>query len=331
MKKIALVLITGICLLSPSLYATHTHKTKPVARNASLAEDSVLNAIASYQFYADSVEKSVKYQHGTIPLDSGIGTIQIPEGFKYIDKQQAEHILYDLWHNRKADISTLGMILPEKSGVLSDSSFAFNIEYSDIGYVKDDDADKIDYNDLLKQMQEEDRQNNIDRVKEGYQPIYLIGWATKPYYDKERKILHWAKELKFGNDSIHTLNYNVRILGRKGVLVLNAIATMDQLKNVQTNLPKVMNIVSFSDGNQYKDFNPSIDKVAAWTIGGLVAGKILAKVGLWAVILKFGKVIVLAIVGAFAALRKRIAALFGRKKKDDDDMPPGVIRPSDKW
>lgn len=79
-----------------------------------------------------------------------------------------------------------------------------------MGYVEDDDANSINYDDLLKTNQEENQQ----RINEGYSPIQLIGWAAKPFYDNNKKVLHWAKELNFGGDSLNTLNYNLRILGR---------------------------------------------------------------------------------------------------------------------
>jgi uncharacterized membrane-anchored protein len=87
-------------------------------------------------------------------------------------------------------------------------------------------------------------------MKEGYESIAIIGWAAQPYYDKQKKVLHWAKEIK-----------------------------------------------NYADGNKYADFNPDIDDVAAWTIGGLVAGKVLAKAGIFALLLKNIKLIALAIGG----------------------------------
>jgi uncharacterized membrane-anchored protein len=84
--------------------------------------------------------------------------------------------------------------------------------------VKDDDAEKIDYDDLLKEMQDGANEANAERIKEGYDPIHLIGWAQKPFYDKTSHKLHWAKELQFGTDSLHTLNYNIRALEEKACL-----------------------------------------------------------------------------------------------------------------
>jgi uncharacterized membrane-anchored protein len=178
---------------------------------------------------------------------------------------------------------------------------AFIITYDEMGYVKDDDADEIDYDELLKEMQSDAASANDERAKLGYESIAIIGWAAKPYYDSERKVLHWAKEIKFGENEGTTLNYNVRILGRKGVLVLNAVSSMMELPEVQQNIEPVLASVTYTDGNKYADFNPDLDEVAAWTIGGLVAGKVLAKVGIFALLLKNIKLIGLAIAGLATA------------------------------
>lgn len=272
----------------------------------------------------DSVEKSFKYQHGTIKIRNGVGTITVPAGFKYLEPIQAERVLTEIWGNPKSENLTLGLILPEKQGILDDKGYVFNLQYDEIGYVKDDDADDIDYEELLTNMQKESEEENKERVKAGYPPISIAGWAAKPFYDKHRHILHWAKNLKFGNDSLNTLNYNVRVLGRKGVLVLNAIATMDQLNPVKAGIPHVLNIVNFSDGYKYSDFDPKIDDVAAWTIGGLVAGKILAKVGFFALLLKFWKLIAVGFVAIGSFIKKKF---FG--KKDEDAVP--VIESGSQW
>jgi uncharacterized membrane-anchored protein len=165
--------------------------------------------------YVDSVEKSFTYQHGTIKLSNGVGEINVPEGFKYLDGPQATKVLVDLWGNPPGENISLGMILPEDRGVISNTGYVFNVEYDEIGYVKDDDADDIDYDDLLTELKKETSQANQQRQAQGYEPITIVGWAAKPYYDSDRKILHWAKEVQFGHDSINTLNYNVPNSGKK--------------------------------------------------------------------------------------------------------------------
>lgn len=268
----------------------------------------------SLQWKMDSLENTFKYQTGTIALSNGIGTIEVPKGFKYLDATQSEYALTEVWGNPKGT-GTLGMLFPENTGVTTAGSFVFNIQYDELGYVKDDDAGDINYDDLLKDMQKETEEGNAEREKEGYEPIHLVGWAAKPSYNADKKVLYWAKEIQFGSAETNTLNYNVRVLGRKGVVVLNAIAGMDALAEVDKEIPLVLSSFSFSEGNRYGDFNPEVDEVAAWTIGGLVAGKVLAKVGFFALILKFWKIIGVAIIAGGGALWKRIR---GRKNEEEE-------------
>ena len=250
----------------------------------------------STKLFFDSLEASFSYQDGVIELEDGIGILHVPEGFRYLDATQAAYVIHDLWGNPHGT-GTLGMIVPKDSGITDEQSWAFIITYDEMGFVKDDDADDIDYDDLMEEMQADAAAANEERTKAGYESIAIVGWASKPYYDSEKKVLHWAKEIKFGETDGTTLNYNVRILGRKGVIVLNAVASMLQLPDVKQNVEPVLASFSYSDGNTYADFNPELDEVAAWTIGGLVAGKVLAKAGILALLLKNIKLILLAIGG----------------------------------
>jgi uncharacterized membrane-anchored protein len=276
--------------------------------------DSTAIMLEQYAKMKDSINNSMHYKTGAIELKGGMAKLTIPAGFKYLDIEQSRYILEDIWGNPK-DEAILGMIFPEKGGPLEDSSYAFVITFEDMGYVKDDDANKIDYKELLDQMHKDEPAMNLQRQKEGYPSIHMVGWAQPPYYDEKNKILHWAKELKFGDADGSTLNYDIRILGRKGILSLNAIAGIDELPRVKKDIPKILNIAEFTDGNRYADFNDNTDKIAAYTVGGLVAGKVLLKVGFFA---KFWKLILLAIAGIGGA----IAKIFKKKKQPAVDLNP---------
>lgn len=260
----------------------------------------------------DSINGTFIYQTGKVILGNGV-VLNIPKGFRYLDEKQSHRVLEELWGNPKAE--TMGMLFPEKQGPVDDEVWAFDIMFEDIGYVKDEDADKINYDDLLKQMKKETSEANAGRVKDGFEAIDFVGWASTPYYDKGNKTLHWAKEIKFGDSEVNTLNYNVRVLGRKGVLSMNAIGTMPQLAEIKQQIPAILKSASFENGHAYADFDPKVDEVAAWTIGGLVAGKVLAKVGFFAIIAKFGKFIVMGLIAGGAALYKFIT---GRRRKEEE-------------
>lgn len=270
------------------------------------------------QAFSDSINTRYTFVSGKVDLADGVASLNVPEGFKFLDAPQSREVIVDLWENPPGVAeSVLGMIFPANSTVL-DHTYAFVVEYDAMGYVSDADADDINYDELLTTMKEDDVAENQQRKEEGYGTLDLIGWAAPPYYDKERKVLHWAKELHAEEAEGNTLNYNVRVLGRKGVLVLNAVAGMEALEEVKTNIPAVLDMASFNPGYTYGEFDSSVDEVAAWTVGGLVAGKVLAKAGILALILKNIKLVFIALAAVGAGIWRFVS---GRRKKEEPPAP----------
>jgi uncharacterized membrane-anchored protein len=228
-----------------------------------------------------------------------IASLDIPKGFKFLDGKQAAYVLHDVWKNPYSE--SLGMLMPEGKSPYLMGCWAVEITYEEDGHVKDDDAKGIKYDELLTQMQQQVTESNPERVKQGSKGLELTGWAEAPYYDAKTHKLYWAKKLKEVGDSVEFLNYNIRVLGRKGVLVLNAIGGLDQLGEIKAQTPTILSATNFTSGNTYEEFNSSIDKVAAYGIAGLIAGGILAKTGLFAkigiLLLKFLKPLLVAIAG----------------------------------
>jgi uncharacterized membrane-anchored protein len=268
-----------------------------------------------------AIASSLKWQTGTVTLKDGLAKIDLTNDFRFLDHDDAGKVLHDIWGN-PADPDVLGMIFPSDVGPADPGSWGVVITYEEGGYVKDDDADKINYDDLLKQMQQQDTEVNGERQKEGYPTIDLVGWAAPPRYDKTSHKLYWAKDLKFGADTVDTLNYCIRILGRRGVLQLNVVADMDHFSTVDQKVPAILSMVDFQPGNQYADFDPKIDKVAEYGLAALVAGGALgaaAKLGLlagaWKLILwacaAFYKVIIVAVVAIGASIKKLWAKVRG--------------------
>ena len=249
---------------------------------------------------------------GQIALGNGLATLKIPNGFRDLNGPDANKILVQLWGNPPGQ-EPLGLLMPEVSP-LDPSAWAVIITYDEDGYVKDHDAEKIDYNDLLKQMQKGTHDANPERTKQGYPTMELIGWAAPPRYDRDSHKLYWAKEIKFADTTENTLNYNIRMLGRRGVLVLNAVAAMSQLPEIEKATPQILSAIDYNAGNRYADFNPaSGDKVATYGLAALVAGGVAPKLGLfkglWIAILAAKKFIFIGAVAIAAWFRK----LFGKK------------------
>jgi uncharacterized membrane-anchored protein len=276
-----------------------------VAEETKLTPEQEKNLI-----WAKNLWQSLDRQHGEIKLPNGVATLKVPEQFYYLNPVDAEKVLVEVWHNPPTP-KRLGMLFPAGSTPFDEAAWAVTIDYEEDGYVADKDADQIDYKELLSQMQEDTSAASKERVKQGYESIELVGWAANPFYDKKSNKLHWAKEIKFGDQKLNTLNYSIRVLGRKGVLVLNFIAGIDQLKLIEARLNEVLAIAEFNDGFKYDEFNPSLDKVAAYGIGALVAGKVIAKTGILITLLLFLKKFgIFILVGATA-----LAGKFFRRNK----------------
>jgi uncharacterized membrane-anchored protein len=257
----------------------------------------------------------LRFQQGKITLEGNIATLDLPPNFHYLGPEDTNKILVDGWGNPPG-AKTLGMILPTDVNPLSAAGWGVIITYDKDGHVKDDDADKINYADLLKDMQEGMVENNKARKEQGYPAMTMIGWAEQPTYDKGQHKLYWAKELQTEGSSDNGLNYNIRVLGREGVLVLNAVSGMEQIAQVKTEMKNVTGFTEFTPGNRYTDFNSNTDKVAEYGIAALVAGGVAAKLGffgkIFALLLAFKKIIVIGLAVAGSWVYK----LFGRKKEE---------------
>jgi uncharacterized membrane-anchored protein len=278
------------------------------------------------------IASSLKWQTATITLKNGLAKINLTSDFRFLDHDDAEKVLHDLWGN-PPDPNSLGMIFASDVGPLDPGRWGIVVSYEEGGYVKDDDAEKINYTDLLKQMQQEIHDSNPERVKAGYHALELTGWAAPPRYDKGTHKLYWAKELKVGDYPDHTLNYDIRILGRRGVLVLNAVASMDEFASIDQKMPSVLAMVDFQPGNLYADFDPKIDKVAEYGLTALIAGGALAgaaKLGLFGLLFKYIVVVVLAlkkalivvVVAVVAGVKKLWSKFTGKTSTPNHLLPP---------
>lgn len=282
------------------------------AQNDSVSMEEIQSWIRT-----DSILKSFKYQTGKITIGNNLATINVPPGCLYLNPEQSKVLMEDIYGNPPAPLS-LGMLLADTPSMTSAPGWLVDYNYVEDGHVNDDDAKDIDYAELLKQIKEQTIEDNKNRISQGYESIELVGWAQAPFYDQAKKKLHWAKEYIFGGSEMHSLNYNIRVLGRQGYLEMNIISTMDQFSDVKKDVDKILNSTEFNEGQRYTDFDESTDKLAEYGIGGLIAGTVLAKTGILAKIgiflLKIIKPLIVGVIALFGFLFKRF-----RKKKEEEE------------
>ncbi len=255
---------------------------------------------------------SLVQRDGAHDLPGGKAHIVVAEGFAFLDAADAKKLLTEVWGNPpEVGKDALGAIVPKGTSPFADESWAAIITYEGDGHVADDDAKAINYTDLMKEMQEGVVEENKERKAAGYGTITLVGWAQEPKYDATEHKLYWAKHLKFGAEP-DTLNYSIRALGREGVLQVNVIGGMNQLKDIDAKAPAMLSMVSFTEGNRYADYKEG-DKLAAYGIAGLIAGGVAAKAGLFKLLLAAWKFIAIGVIAVGGALWRFFGSMFGRK------------------
>lgn len=269
---------------------------------------------------ARQVVSTLQWRDGEVAVPGAQARLRLGDEFRYLEAADARKVLEQVWGNPPDD-SVLGMVVPKGRGVLDDHGWAVVVTYADDGYISDADAAKIDYDELLQEMKDGTKEENEARKEAGYEGIELVGWAAPPRYDAASKKLHWAKELQFEGVGNRTLNYDIRVLGRRGYLSLNAVADMRELGEVQAGMQRLLPMVEFDAGSRYADFDESSDKVAAYGIAALIGGGIAAKAGLFAklgaLLLGLKKLLIPLVLLLAAFGKKLFGFLTGRKAQDN--------------
>jgi uncharacterized membrane-anchored protein len=255
-----------------------------------------------------------QYQTGDITLPNKVATLHLGEKYRYLDPGETSKLLM-AWGN-EADDTTQGTIIPADVDPMSESGWAVILTYDDDGHIDDSDAAEMDYDEMLKDMKEGTEDHNSARKEAGFEAVHLVGWAEAPHYDAATKKLYWAKELDFEGSPAHTLNYDVRVLGREGVLSMNAVASMNQLQQIRTEMRPLIDVAEFNEGFRYAEFNAKTDRMAEYGLGALIAAGVGAKLGLFAklgaLLLAFKKFVIIGVI----ALGGLLAKIFGKKKDE---------------
>ncbi len=200
----------------------------------------------------------------------------------------------------------------EQGSILNDNSIAV-FEFDDIGYVKDDEKDSLDPDELLEALKEGTLASNAERKKMGAPAIYVKDWYKKPYYNPTTHNLEWIVILT-GDDGGETLNVNTRILGRKGVMVVTLIVPPEYLEETLPVYNKWLSGFEFTAGNKYAEFRDG-DHVAEYGLAALITGGAAVALAKGGFFKAFWKLIVAGVVAIGAALKK----FFGNKK--DSEFP----------
>lgn len=291
-----------------------------VALSSFASSDSSQVDTSAFQKQLETTQAKLQWKTGKITLPGGKAEINLPTGYRYLAPSDAQIVLEELWGNPDGK-NTLGMIFGPGQEPLTKGGWGAILSYDDDGHIDDEDAAKTDFNELLEDMKKSSEENNEERVKQGYEKVQLLGWAEAPHYDAAAHKIYWAKNLKFEGNEGNTLNYFVRVLGREGVLEINAVSDMEALAQVKEGMNALNAAATFTAGNRYADFNKDTDKMSELGLAALVTGGAAVAVktgffkGLLLMLLAAKKFVVIALLGLVAGIK----AWWGSRQKKAED------------
>ena len=277
----------------------------------------VLSAFAAFaqepsaaEAEAEKVFKSVDWVvgPGKGPMKD-IAAIDVPAGYIFAKAADVPKLM-ELMENPVAGREA-GFLAPE------DMSWFMVFEFDDVGYVKDDERDKLDAGAILTNIKEGTAAGNEERKKRGWATMNIVGWEQQPRYDPSTNNLTWA--IRAESEGSQIVNFNTRILGRGGVMEVALVCDPPQLAAILPQSQKLLGKYSFNEGQRYAEFRKG-DKIAEYGLAALITGgglAVAAKSGLLAKLLKILAKFGIFIAAGAAALFKKF---FG--KKDETPSTP---------
>ncbi len=276
-------------------------------RRSSLALIVAFTALAATAQDKAKKESSILEGPATARLEK-YAELKVPAGFTFLDGNQTRAMMRRA--GEPVSGNELGFLRPTNGG------WAVYFEFSDIGYIKDAEKEKLDPVKLLKSYKDGTEHANKERAKNGVPPLEVIGWDKEPIYDAATHNLEWC--LRARSEGQFILNYNTRLLGRKGVMELVLVVDPEDLDATIPEYRKLIEGHQFTTGESYAEYRPG-DKLATYGLGALVLGGAAvagAKLGLFAWIAvffkKLGKAVILVVVAVAAAIKKGYDKLTGR-------------------
>lgn len=232
-------------------------------------------------------------------------TLNLPADYVFIPALAATTLLEAMGNQPGNNL--LGMVLSENP----EASWMVVARFEEAGYVKDDDAKDWNADELLQSLREGTEAGNEERRQRGIPEFTVAGWVQPPTWEGSSHRLVWSAEIRDkapAADEAPGINYNTYALGRDGYISLNLVTSLDNIGQHKPIAETLLSSLQYNEGKRYEDFNAETDHVAEYGLAALVGGLAAKKLGFFALIaafvVKFAKVIAVAVIGFFAVVRK---------------------------
>lgn len=307
-------LLSAVALLLLPLALAATEPEAP----ASTATSPAPEAEAAPKSYAEKLRGAgVKLTSGPAKVTLGkIAEYDLPAGQHFVGADSLD-LFFKLTKNMRGG--------NEVGVVVSDEHWMMFFDYDEVGYVKDDDKDKLDADKLMQSMREGEVRSNEARKEQGWDEMKIVGWAAAPHYDEATHNLKWALKLSSSSDNYKEvwINESIRLLGRGGYMNVTLVANPELFDTASRAAGTLLATnFGYSAGQKYAEWKQG-DKVAAYGLSALVLGGaavgaaklgLLAKFG--AVLAKGWKVVVLAVGALGAGIVKLFRRISGSQPRE---------------
>ena len=261
---------------------------------------------------------AIDWQEGPSTGDLGVAEINIPEGYRFTGRAGAKRFM-ELTQNPPTG-NELGVLIPNTKD--AKGAFWFVVfEFQDVGYIKDDEKDKLDAKALLSSLREGNESANQVRKERGWALLEIVGWEKQPFYDAHTHNLTWAIRARTPGQQDEVVNYSTRVLGRRGTMSVDLVLDPQLVSTVIPEFDNLIGGFTYKQGSRYAEFVKG-DKVAAYGLTALVAGGVgagLLKSGLLG---KLWKLIVVGVLALVSLIKKIFAAI--KKMFSTEEAAPQV-------
>jgi len=244
-------------------------------------------------------EQAFNWQKGPTTGElADIGTVKVPEGYSFLGPDETKELMKAMG-NLVSDT--------ELGTILSPDDWFVIFEFDEIGFVKDDDQDSLDAGKLMTSFLEAQEKANKMRSDQGFPELEVIGWYREPFYDQKTHNLEWCTTIQEKGSEGQFANYNLRVLGRRGVTRVTLVADLDQLDLAVPETKSLIDGFEYLKGQRYSEYRKG-DKVAKYGLAALVLGgaaAVAVKTGLFKYLWKFLILGAAAIGGVIKKVFKR--------------------------
>lgn len=205
-----------------------------------------------------------------VPLGHDL-TLALPPDFLLFDAPQARQLAERA--GRVVDDSLLGAVAFQGGERGRQPQWYVEISYTEMGRV--DDTAAVDPNQIIDMLRARVERASAAGQRPDGGAVRVEGWLEAPHYRRPTRTLWWA--VTAASPDRRIADAGACILGRRGVVSLQLVATAEQFAAARPEVAKLVASTGFDEGARYEDFRPG-DPVAAATVSSLVAASLGAPV-----------------------------------------------------